>query len=244
MEDSLTDGRNVATIRRAELPPLPPPLTPRAPEPVDSIERLSPTGMESLEGNVRQDAPLTTAVATNAPAAALAPPGGAVSASPKKSSDLRPILLALAALLVVGGIGYFVTQQLGGTSIVSDLESGECIENFFDSDEAGSFVEIFVVSTVDCSEPHAYEVFTTTAGLFPNDTYPGIQESFAIGQDFCLNEYVAFIGGGPENLSTWDVWTFVPPEDAWGGDRSVQCLVGDFEQTTRFEGTLQNAATR
>ena len=135
--------------------------------------------------------------------------------------------------------------MLGGTANVSQLQAGECVENFFDSGADGTFVEINAVSTVDCADPHAYEVFTTNAALFPDADFPGVEEAFAIGQEFCLTEYEPFIDGGRENLATWDVWTFVPPEAAFDGDRDrvVQCLVGDFNGEMLVEGTLRNAAS-
>lgn len=164
------------------------------------------------------------------------------TASSGGSSLVKPLLAAAVALALIGGAVWFVMGMLGSTTIVSDLQTGQCVENFFDTGEDGGFVEIFAVSTVDCAAPHAYEVFSVTETLFPSDTYPGIAESFATGQDYCLEQYVSFIGGGEENLTTWDVWTFVPPENSWSDDRRVHCLVGDFAETTPTTGSLQGIA--
>ncbi len=158
------------------------------------------------------------------------------------SSLVKPLLAAAVALAVIGGAVWFAMGMLGSTTIVSDLQTGECVENFFETGEDGGFVEIFAVSTVECAQPHAYEVFSVNDTLFPSDEYPGIAESFAIGQEYCLSQYAEFIGGGQENLTTWDVWTFVPPENSWSDDRRVHCLVGDFAETTPTTGTLRGAA--
>ena len=160
------------------------------------------------------------------------------------SSIVKPLLGVALLLAFIAGLVFFASRQLEGTSLVSQLETGECVEDFFEVGNDGEFVEINTVSVIDCAEPHAYEVFSVNADLFPDDQYPGVEEAFAIGQSFCLNEYQEFIGGGLENLSSWDVWTFVPPEDSFDDERLVQCLVGDFNETTPATGTLRSAAAR
>ena len=155
---------------------------------------------------------------------------------------LKRVGLAVFVLALLGAAAFFGSRLLSSTSIVSSLEPGECVQNFFDSNDDGAVVEILAVATVDSTEPHAYEVFSMNETLFPDDEYPGVAESFAVGQEFCLNEYQAFIGGGQENLSTWDVWTFVPPESGWSDERRVHCLIGDAAQTTLTTGTLEGIA--
>ncbi len=135
-----------------------------------------------------------------------------------------------------------MTSLLNGSTGVSDLQVGQCVEDFFPTNDEGGLLEISSVSTVDCSELHAYEVFAVTTSLFDGD-YPGVQESFSIGQEFCLTEYELFVDGGRDNLTTWDVWTFVPPESSWGENRDVHCLLGDEAETTPVSGTLRGAAS-
>ena len=158
-------------------------------------------------------------------------------------SNVGTILLAALGVALIGVLVYFASQFLGGASMISQLEAGECVENFFETNAEGRFVEIGVVSTVACEEPHAYEVFAVNDALFPDPVYPGVEESFAVSEAFCLEEYQTFIGGGGQNLATWDAWTFFPPEDSWSDERVVQCLVGDANEATLNEGTLRGAAT-
>ena len=238
--EGVSRGSETTTIQRPDLPPLPPELQP--------LESIMPEGVAGQ--TVTQSSPPEPATANEQSSSAFVKERTATSqdnvlSTPKssaKNSNFTPVLWAVLALAVIAAVVFFVSRLLGDTAIVSQLNEGECVENFFETAEDGTFVEIFSVSTVDCAQPHAYEVFTTNAALFPDDAFPGIEEAFATGQEFCLTEYEAFIDGDRENLSTWDVWTFVPPESSWEGDRNVQCLVGDFNQETLFEGTLRGAA--
>lgn len=158
------------------------------------------------------------------------------------SSNTLRLVGALAGLLLLAALAFFGSQMLGQGTSVSDLSAGECIESFFETDETGSFIEVSSLTTVDCAQSHAYEVFAVSGSLFTSDEYPGVDASFATGEEFCLNEYETFIGGGRANLRTWEVWTFVPPEASWGGDRLVQCVVGDINQETLVTGSLRGAA--
>lgn len=158
------------------------------------------------------------------------------------STNQLRLVGALAALLILAGLAFFGSQFLGQGTSVSDLSAGECIEGFFQTDESGAFIEVSSLSTVDCAQPHAYEVFAVSDQLFPDVEYPGVDASFATGEDFCLNQYEEFIGGGRANLRTWEVWTFVPPEGSWDGDRRVQCVVGDINQEELVTGSLRGIA--
>ena len=159
-----------------------------------------------------------------------------------KPSRVKSLLRSVALFFVVAIVLFFLWSWLNPTSTASDLTTGQCVEDFFSTDAEGGIVGLASVSVVDCSRPHAYEVIAVSDSLFPGDEYPGVRESFVVGQTFCLNEYASFIGGGQENLETWDVWTFVPPENQWEDTRLVQCLTGDAQESTLMEGTLRNAA--
>ena len=146
-------------------------------------------------------------------------------------------------LLLGAAIGAFlVLSWLNPSQGVSDLSAGQCVEDFFPTNDDGTFIGLSSISIVDCGQEHAYEVIAVSSDLFPDDEYPGVRESFVTGQAFCLDEYGSFIGGGQENLATWDVWTFVPPESQWDGPRTVQCLVGDATESGLNTGTLRDAA--
>lgn len=152
--------------------------------------------------------------------------------------DLQPVLVAVAALVLIAGGVFLVRSFIGGNTAVGDLASGDCIGEFFPTTEEGGFLEIASVSTVDCATDHAYEVFAVSTTLF-DGPYPGVEESFSVGQEFCLSEYEAFVGGGRENLTTWDVWTFVPPASSWEDGSDVHCLIGDAAETTPTSGSLR-----
>ena len=144
-------------------------------------------------------------------------------------------------LVAIGVSAFLVAQGLSGLTLVSNLERGECVENFFNEGNNGEFEEIFFVGTTDCSNPHAYEVFATTDLLWSDSVYPGADEAYFDGEALCLSQYDEFVGGDFWS-SPYDVVTFVPTPDGWEqGDRSVQCLVGYEDGVTTVTGSLENA---
>ena len=161
-----------------------------------------------------------------------------VKAAGASRTDRRPILAVIVGLVLLAGGAFFVTGLLTQETVIADLSAGQCVEEFFPVTEEG-FLEISSVSTIDCATAHAYEVFAVDSTLFEG-AYPGVQESFTVGQEFCLSEYESFIGGSRENLETWDVWTFVPPESSWEDGSDVHCLVGDAEETALVTGSLRD----
>ncbi len=164
---------------------------------------------------------------------------------PGMSPVVKKVLngIAILAVLGVAYYGYLFIDRVQSATLVTELESGQCISDFF-SEVEGEFRNVFVVDTTDCDKAHAYEVFTTSNSVFSDVTsegYPGVERTFAIGQDFCRAQYDEFVGGEFAS-SPWQVWTFVPTEPRWGrGDRKVQCLVGDANETVLVEGTLEGA---
>lgn len=137
-----------------------------------------------------------------------------------------------------------VGRAFENTTIVSNLDRGDCVADYFQDGADGEFVEIFLVRTTPCNEPHALEVYAVTELLWASDTYPGIDESFQTGQDWCFAQYDQFVGGDYES-SPYDVWTFVPVAQSWaGGDRTVQCLVGHYDEVTLTTGSLEGADRR
>ena len=159
------------------------------------------------------------------------------------SSNLPALVGVLLAVVVIGLGLFFGSRFVGQGTSVSELSTGQCIENFFPTDESGAFIEISSLSTIDCGQPHAYEVFAVNTTLFEGTEYPGVDASFTQGEEFCLNEYEDFIGGGRANLRIWEVWTFVPPESAWESAPFVQCVVGDAGQSELVTGTLRGVAS-
>ena len=154
----------------------------------------------------------------------------------------KKLLIALFSVFAVVFVmaGVRLTGVLTNSSLVTSLEEGDCIEDFFTPNQ-GEFREVFVVGTTDCANPHAYEVYAVGESVYTESAYPGIDGVFAVAQSYCDEQYVSFVGG--DFLSSpWNVWTFAPTEDRWNaGERNVQCIVGDFDQTELTTGSLRNA---
>lgn len=160
------------------------------------------------------------------------------------SSRSTKTVLAVVALLIVGGLiitAAMVSRTFQNTTLVTSLETGDCVQDFFSTGADGEFVQIFLVNTTSCGEPHAMEVYARTELLWIDDRYPGVEQSFSTGQDFCFDQYDRFVGGD-YSTSPYEVWTFVPVEGSWSqGDRTVQCLVGHVDEFTLTTGTLEGA---
>lgn len=162
----------------------------------------------------------------------------------KKRGMSRGIKRALVGVIAIGATastgGYVYLNVVEGNTLVTSLQEGQCVAQFFgESDQ--EFEEIFDVKTTECINPHAYEVYAAAATVYPVSDYPGVEETFRLGQAFCMSEYDRFVGG-VHATSPWDVWTFVPTSQRWAqSDRVVQCLVGDFNQTSLTVGTLHGA---
>lgn len=170
-----------------------------------------------------------------------------------QTGDLRPpgmspivmqILngVAILALIVVAYFGYLLYQRVQSATLVTQLESGQCVTDFF-SEAEGEFRNVFLVNTGDCAELHAYEVFSTSSTVFDDigtSDYLGVERTFAMGQEYCQAQYDEFVGGN-FLTSPWQVWTFVPTEPRWDrGERKVQCLVGDASEQVLIEGSLKD----
>lgn len=215
-------------IERMPLPPTPPPIrarrfAPGAPPP-------PPSG----------STPITT---TRSPQASANPVGqlGPAAVVRSTSSTTRNVLIGLVIVVLAGFVvtGAIVANAFENTTIVSNLEPGDCVQDFFNQGNDGELVEVFLVNTTACSEPHAMEVFAMTDLLWSSDTYPGVDAAFDQGESWCVSQYDNFVGGDYAT-SEYQVWTFVPIEQSWyGGDRTVQCLVGQFDEVTLTTGTLE-----
>jgi len=250
-------------IQRPSLPELPPPL--RSPKILDPVVVQTPTTEATPEtldmGDMFPPTGAEMAAMAEAEAAekAQALPVEAKKFGRRRSDhDLTPkgyragvvfkfIAQLIAAIVVFGliGLGYLMWQAVESAERVTELEAGECVEDFF-SPSQGEFRNVFLVDTTDCINAHAYEVFAVSTSAFEEVTatespYAGIEATFAEGQAYCRAQYDEFVGGD-FNTSPWQVWTFVPTEKRWDdGDRRVQCLVGDAAQVTTVEGTLKDA---
>ena len=229
--------------------------TPVAAEPAAETAETHPAGESMFPPTAAEMAAMTETKQKSSPdedaptkkpkknGANLAPKGYAIKKA--LSTLLKVIGLLLLVAVLVGGFLFWT--RIKDTARVTELDAGTCVSEFF-SEVEGEFRNVFFVDTTDCVNPHAYEVFSVSETVFANHSeeldataeYLGIDETFAIGQDFCRAMYDDFVGGDFET-SPWEVWTFVPTEPRWNdGDRRVQCMVGDAAEVTLIEGSLQD----
>ncbi len=219
----------VDTIERLSIPPTPPPIR---------AHRFSPGASPPPPAQRAKPASISRSPLASAnPVGQLGPAAVVRSTSRRTRNVLIGVVLVIVAGLVATAM--MVAQAFQNTTIVSNLERGDCVRDFFEQGSDGEFVEVFLVNTTSCDQPHAMEVFATTELLWADEMYPGIDASFDTGEDWCFSQYDTFVGGNYET-SLYEVWTFVPVQQSWaGGDRTVQCLVGQFNEVTLTTGTLE-----
>lgn len=229
----MESGEN-QTIERLPIPPTPPPI--RA-ERVPGSDGPPPPRAGSAFA-----APASTHRSPQASAnpVELLGPAGVVRST---SNTIKYAVFGVSTVLVLAIVvtGVLVARTFSGTAFVSNLEPGDCLANFFDQGADGEYIDVFLVETVPCEEPHALEVYAVSEYFAGESTYPGLDEAFFAGQDWCFARYDEFVGGD-YYVSDYEVWTFVPDDQSWrAGDRSVQCLVGQYDQLTMTTGTLEGA---
>jgi hypothetical protein len=118
------------------------------------------------------------------------------------------------------------------TQSVFDLAIGDCI-----IDSGGT--EVFDVQTVDCAQPHDFEVYAEF-DLAGTD-YPGEQAVSDQGDAGCFDAFEPFVGLAYES-STLDYTFYSPTQESWtdGGDRLISCLIAD--PSTQVTGSLRGVA--
>ncbi len=165
------------------------------------------------------------------------------------SRSARNVAIGVGAGLValVVAAAYVVGSFLGSVKFINNVEEGECLKDFFSSDASG-YGEVYFVQTVDCDRPHALEVYAVTDSLWlgrePVGTLVEVDELFLDGEAWCAEQFEYFVGE-PYETSPLAMWTFVPLQEAWDqGDRTVQCVVGEFDELTLTTGSLRDSAGR
>ncbi|MDQ3781747.1 MAG: septum formation family protein [Actinomycetota bacterium] len=125
---------------------------------------------------------------------------------------LMRVAVVVALLLFGGG---FVRNLIDPGTDVQDLDIGDCFQEF-------EGTEISRVETVDCAEPHVYEVIANVE--LPDGPYPGESEISEIGFERCLPEFQPYVGSDYQS-SVWYLTPLVPLDESWPDDRIVTCLV-------------------
>ncbi len=154
------------------------------------------------------------------------------------------LLIGGLVLIALFGAAYVVGNFLTSVKTIASVEQGECLKDFFEAGPDGTG-EVFLVQTISCDEPHALEVFATTDTLWlgrePQGTILDPNLLFVDGEEWCAEQFELFIGERYET-SALGMWTFVPLPRSWDqGDRTVHCVVGQFDETTLTTGTLQHS---
>lgn|GEM_PF-200551 len=169
-----------------------------------------------------------------------APPPG----EPRQGSRRGGVLSAaiLIALLAAGGM-FLANRFASGSDVrdhrfasgsaVRDLSVGDCFHEF-------EGTEVARFETVDCTEPHVYEVIANVE--LPDGPYPGENEIHQIGFDQCLPRFEPYVGLDYQS-SLWYLTPRVPLRESWPGDRVVNCLVFQQDQANPGEpGTVTGSA--
>jgi hypothetical protein len=148
--------------------------------------------------------------------------------APQQSLGKSRVLIAVAALALIGGAIVAQTLLGGETVDAFDLSVGDCIE----VPEASEFSEL---GQTACDEAHTGEVF------FVGDHPDGADAAFPSDDAFfewvggvCDPAFQTYTGAAYEDQTTLDYGYFTPTADGWeAGDREVICYLAlaDFSET-------------
>jgi hypothetical protein len=103
---------------------------------------------------------------------------------------------------------------------VEDLSVGDC----FTDPGAESISE---VDTVDCNEPHDYEMFAAVILVGDDGAWPGDFELFEEADDACFEPFLTYTGLSLDDaVFMWDYTTFIPEQESWAeGSREALCTL-------------------
>jgi len=169
-----------------------------------------------------------------------APPSGPMGyqpppvMAPKKSNKLALGILAILAIIVVGGIVYAVLTRDSSTGAVDALQVGDCI------DEPAGSDTITEVQHQPCNTPHDGEVFavlTNPAG--PDEAYPVVSGFDDYIQTNCVPLWEAYTGRSWAYDTELSLSFLHPTITGWAdGDRGFSCYL------TRTDGEKLNASVK
>ena len=120
-----------------------------------------------------------------------------------------------------GGDDAFVTPE---SQDVFDITVGDCIANADDGNDPTA-TEVYSVSTVPCTQPHAYEVFHEFA-IDDQPDYPGNDAVTTAAEQGCTGDgFTDYIGTKYLQSELYVYW-YTPTPGSWAaGDRMVSCMV-------------------
>ncbi|MDO5051593.1 MAG: septum formation family protein [Pseudoclavibacter sp.] len=131
------------------------------------------------------------------------------------SSTLRRATIAVTAGLAAA-LGLSGCSLLGQESATS-LEVGDCLMD-------PNSEQVATVDTVDCAEPHDYEVYADKE--LPEGDFNPVTVSQEAA-DFCTAEFTNFVGL-PYEESELEAQPLTPTAETWKtGDRLITCMITD-----------------
>lgn len=134
-----------------------------------------------------------------------------------------PIIASVLALLL---------SACGQTSVF-DLKKGDCFNEPSDEIVSG-------VASVECAEPHDYEIYGVVNHPGGSDTaYPGAAAVEAVVDTECAALFEPFVGTAYEDSELY-IYYLAPTEESWdNGDREILCslYLPDEKLTGSMEGS-------
>lgn len=123
---------------------------------------------------------------------------------------------------IVGGLflAILAFSYFTGATSVEDLSVGDCFK------DPGT-ESISEVDTVDCTEPHGYEMFATVILVGDNGSWPGDFELFEEAYDACLEPFLTYTGLSLDDTGyMWEYTPFIPLQESWAeGGRDALCTL-------------------
>jgi hypothetical protein len=116
------------------------------------------------------------------------------------------------------------------------LVVGDCLEE----PEPDASGELASLTVTPCSEPHGSEAYAAMS--LPDGEYPGEAEVAAAADQFCVDEFVSFVGSTYEESALTIQYQY--PSDSgwmWKEDRQIMCLVG-LSDGVPSTGSLKDSA--
>ncbi|MGH9260199.1 MAG: septum formation family protein, partial [Acidimicrobiales bacterium] len=153
------------------------------------------------------------------------PPGymtGDARAARRRSERRKGrLMVALGVLIVAAAVlaTLAITAKSNKKETVADIDVGECFTGGPND-----------VETVDCSEPHQFELFAVATAPDPAAAYPGEETAYTDGGNACVMALIDYYGATAD-VATADgleLAPVAPTEEQWtDGETDTDCLAKD-----------------
>lgn len=154
------------------------------------------------------------------------------------SARMIPALLRTAPIVfsvaVLSACGLTEPDPEGRLRSVMSIAEGDCLNDASSEDAIASSEDgegsVFDVRQLDCSRPHAYEVYRIHRAS--EGRYPGREALEALADKVCESGFQSFVGRAYED-SDLDFHVLWPSEDGWNDerDREIVCLLASMDDT-------------